>query len=147
MTAIRVLLGLGGIWLAWYGIDLVLEQDSTSLMSTARWFVGGILIHDAIVAPLCAVVALLARRLFPASWWASIAWGGLCTATLVVVAVPVVQRSGAVPGNPTILDRDYHTGLLIAIAVVWVVVGIDIARRRMRRPPAPHATTERSAQP
>ncbi|MBB5915949.1 hypothetical protein BJY24_004861 [Nocardia transvalensis] len=135
MTAIRILLGLAGIWLAWYGIDLVLEQDPASLMSTAGWFVGGILLHDAILAPVCAVVALLARRLLPDGWWASIVWGGLCTVTLLLVAVPVVQRSGAVAGNPTILDRDYPVGLLVVIAVVWAFVGLDITRRHVRRKP------------
>ncbi|MBB5918245.1 hypothetical protein BJY24_007157 [Nocardia transvalensis] len=135
MIAIRVLLALGGIWLAWYGIGLLLDQNPADLMSIARWFAGGIVLHDAILAPLCAAVALLARRLLPAPWWASVAWGGLCTATLLLISIPVLQRSGENPANPSVLDRNYHAGLLIAVAVVWVFVALDITRRYARTRP------------
>ncbi|MEU4313973.1 hypothetical protein [Nocardia sp. NPDC024068] len=147
MTAVRILLVLGGIWLAWYGADLVLEQNSRDLMSTATWFLGGILVHDALIAPVCAVVAVAVRAWLPPNWWASIVWGGLCTATLLVISIPVLRRSGAIAGNPTVLDRDYPTGLLVALIVVWVVVALDIARRHLRAR-TPHRTlTQKTPDP
>ncbi|MFI5716148.1 hypothetical protein [Nocardia sp. NPDC051750] len=133
MTAIRVLLGLSGIWLAWYGISLVFELGSAGLISLAVWFAGGILLHDAILAPLCAALGLAARRVLPESWWAPFTVGAVCTATLVVLAVPVLGREGANPANDTVLDRDFGMGLLVAVGVVWALVALDIALARRYR--------------
>ncbi|MEU8900497.1 hypothetical protein AB0C65_31855 [Nocardia sp. NPDC048505] len=133
MIVIRILLVLGGIWLGWYGIDLLLAQNSTDLLSTGRWFLGGIIVHDAVLAPLCAVVAVAARRLLPPRFWPTVAWAAICTLTLTLVALPVLGRSGAVAMNPTVLDRDYPLGFLLAVAVVWLVAGLDLVRRARRK--------------
>ncbi|WP_030523493.1 hypothetical protein [Nocardia rhamnosiphila] len=132
MTATRVLLLLGGIWLGWYGITLVLELGPADQISLAWWFAGGILLHDAVIAPLCAGLGLAARRILPANWWAPATVGAVCTLTLAVLAIPVVGRAGANPANPTVLDRDFGTGLLVAISVVWALVALDIGRRWYR---------------
>lgn len=122
MTLIRLLLAALGVGLGWYGIMLLLDMNPTDLKSIALWFTAGILVHDALFAPLCAALGLTARRLLPASTWAPLACGALCTLTLALIAVPVIGRAGAIPGNPTILDRNYALGLAIAIAVVWLAV-------------------------
>ncbi|MEU1984047.1 hypothetical protein [Nocardia sp. NPDC019395] len=134
MTATRVLLGLCGIWLGWYGITLVLDLGPADQMSLALWFAGGILLHDAVLAPLCAALGLAARRILPASWWAPFTVGAVCTATLLVLAVPVLGHEDANAANNTVLDRNFGMGLLVAVGAVWALVALDIARRyRARR--------------
>ena len=43
----------------------------------------------------------------------------LCTAVVVLLAIPVYDKPGLQPDNPSALDRDYHRGLWISLAVVW----------------------------
>ncbi|MEV0247309.1 hypothetical protein AB0H76_12020 [Nocardia sp. NPDC050712] len=136
MTAIRVLLALSGLGLAWYGIDLFLDFTTTDLISVAFWFAGGILLHDAVFAPLCAAVGLAAHRLLPESWWGPALVGTVCTVTLLALAVPVLGRAGDA-ANPTVLDRNYGLGLVLAIAVVWILVGLAVVVSRRFRAAEP----------
>ncbi|WP_405136037.1 hypothetical protein [Nocardia sp. NBC_01388] len=133
MTIIRGLLVVLGLWLGWYGISLLLQMNPTDLRSIALWFAGGILLHDGVFAPLAATLGVAARRVLPESWWAPVACGAVCTVTLLLIAVPVIGREGALP-NPTILDRNYILGLAVAVAVVWVLVLVALRRTRTTHP-------------
>ncbi|WP_330181738.1 hypothetical protein OHB26_36170 [Nocardia sp. NBC_01503] len=128
MTVIRILLIALGVWLGWYGISLLLDMNPTDLRSVALWFAGGILLHDGVFAPIAATLGVAARRVLPASWWAPVACGTVCTVTLALIAVPVIGRAGALSGNPTILNRDYVLGLSISLAVVWLLVAVALRR-------------------
>ncbi|WP_067571031.1 hypothetical protein [Nocardia acidivorans] len=134
MTVIRVLLIALGLWLGWYGLSLLLDMNPADLRSAALWFAGGILLHDGVFAPAAATLGVAARRMLPASWWAPVACGAVCTVTLSLIAVPVIGRAGALPGNPTILDRDYILGLAISLAVVWLLVAVALLRGHTSRP-------------
>ncbi|GAA5057661.1 hypothetical protein [Nocardia callitridis] len=141
MTATRLLLGLAGLWLGWYGLTLVLDLGPADQVSLAWWFGGGILLHDGVIAPLFAGLGLAARRILPARWWAPITVGAVCTATLIILAVPVVGREGEIVANDSVLDRNFGVGLLVAIGTVWALVALDIVRRlygTRRRPVAAH---------
>ncbi|MEV6774549.1 hypothetical protein AB0N05_38520 [Nocardia sp. NPDC051030] len=130
MTAVRLLLAASGIWLAYYGITQLLHQNSTDLKSTAVWFIGGILLHDAVFAPVCALLGFTAHRLLPARWWAPLACGAVATVTLLLLAIPVFDRS--IPGNPTILDRPYGLGLIAALVTIWALVALYTAESHRR---------------
>ncbi|WP_234391155.1 hypothetical protein [Nocardia suismassiliense] len=139
MTAIRIVLLLAGLWLGWYGITLLLDFPRTDLLSIALWFACGILLHDAVFAPLCAVLGVTARRLLPSTWWAPIACGSVATVALLFIAAPVLGRRYAVPDNPTVLDRNYPLGLAVALVLIWALAGVAAATRlaadhRSRRP-------------
>ncbi|WP_067548504.1 hypothetical protein [Nocardia crassostreae] len=139
MTTARILLIASGVGLAGYGVTLLLEMSTRDLMSVALWLAAGILVHDAVFAPLCAALGVTARRLIPPAWQASVACGAVCTVALLFLAVPVLGRAGAIPGNPTILDRPYLSGLVIALAVIWLLVAANIRRSTPR--PASKAET------
>ncbi|WP_406271507.1 hypothetical protein OH799_30860 [Nocardia sp. NBC_00881] len=129
MTFLRVLLLLAGLWLAWYGISLLLTMNITDLESVALWSLGGIVLHDVVFAPACAAAGLTARKLLSATSWAPLACGAACTVTLLLIAVPVIGREYAVTGNPSVLNRPYVWGLVGALAVVWGVVGLILIQR------------------
>ncbi|WP_149359585.1 hypothetical protein [Lolliginicoccus suaedae] len=131
-TALRVAMIATGIAAIGYGALLALSRSTPEILSAAIWFGGGIIIHDALIAPLSLAVGYSGRTVLPRTWWAPIATAGLCTATLLAVAVPVLGREGARPDNPTVLDRDYTTGLAIAVGAIWVIallLGTIRARR------------------
>ncbi|WP_028479713.1 hypothetical protein [Nocardia sp. CNY236] len=134
ITAVRAGLLLAGLWLGWYGITLLLEFNTRDLMSVALWFGGGILLHDAVFAPLSAAIGLGARRLLPAGWWAPAACGAVCTVALTLIAAPVVGRRNAMPDNATVLDRNYSAGLMIALITVWALVVVVALGRRWASP-------------
>ena len=64
------------------------------------------------------------RRLIRGRWWTPVSVAGLCTAVLVLLAIPVYARPGARPDNLTVLDRNYPVGLWISLAVVWACVPV-----------------------
>ncbi|WP_067720014.1 hypothetical protein [Nocardia yamanashiensis] len=130
MTVFRCTLVAFGIAIAAYGIDLLLEMSAADLKSVALWFVGGILADDLIFGPLAALLGLAGHRLLPARWWPACAVGAFVSLALVLIAVPVLGREGAVPGNDTVLDRNYTLGLCVALAVVWAGVAIHLITRR-----------------
>ncbi|MGW4768710.1 hypothetical protein ACWEO2_11805 [Nocardia sp. NPDC004278] len=128
---VRILLLVVGLWLGWYGISALFDLPPTDLASAAIWFAGGILLHDAVFAPVCAAFGLTARRLLPPTWWAVTACGAICSVALVLIALPVLDRRNAMASNPTVLDRDYALGLTVALLLVWSLVGIAHAVPRL----------------
>jgi len=152
-----VLVALGTA-VAAYGGFLLAGEDREQIVSALVWLVGGALVHDLLLVPATLVVVALIGRLLPASWRAPAGLAFVVLATVTVVAVPFLGRFGALPDNPTLLDRDYTTGYLVLVAVVLglVVAGslVRSARRRGRpedlsaalddgHPDTPHDTPRR----
>ncbi|MGW5377028.1 hypothetical protein ACWESM_16405 [Nocardia sp. NPDC003999] len=133
ITAARAALLVTGIGLGWYGITALLSFAPAELLSVVAWFCGGILLHDAVFAPLSAAIGLGARRILPSGWWAPAACGAVCTVTLTVIAAPVVGRRHAMPDNPTVLDRAYSLNLTAALVIVWSLVVVILLLRRCLR--------------
>lgn len=119
----RYLLGVLGVLLALYGGWLLLTRED-DLVGVATWLVAGVVLHDAVLAVVAIALGALAVRLVPAPARAPLAVGLVVLGSVTLLAVPVLGRFGANPGNPTILDRDYTAGwlLLAGVTVVAVVV-------------------------
>ncbi|MGC4813199.1 hypothetical protein ACLQ29_21955 [Micromonospora sp. DT228] len=121
MRAVRLLLLVLGVATAAYGGWLLLPQLGTAL----PWLLGGPVLHDVLVAPLVGLVGLALGRLvtdrFRLAW---IGAGLLASATLLLLAVPLLWRPPSAPPNPGLPDRDYPLGLAAGLAVVWAVVVI-----------------------
>jgi hypothetical protein len=94
--------------------------------------VGGPLLHDALVAPLVALVGLTLSRLVTdqvrRAW---ITAGLAATATLLLIAVPLMWRPAPAPPNPGLQDRDYPLELTTALAVLWTVIMIIVTSVRV----------------
>jgi len=131
------LLAYGG-WLAW---EFASSRTINAVQGLA-WFVGGPVVHDGLVAPLVGVTGLVIARFVPAAWRAPIAVGVVLSAVLTLLAIPLLWRPFGVATNPGLHDRDYPSGFLIALGVVWLVVLLTGITRRVRggatvRPPRP----------
>lgn len=119
-----------GAWGSVFGAD-------TDPVKTVLFVVGAALVHDLLLAPAVVAVAWWGRHLMPSRVQPWLGAGLLVSASLLVVAVPVLGRFGARSDDPSLLPKDYPLGLLVALAVVWVVVVIGATSSVRRKPPVP----------
>ncbi|WP_167106564.1 hypothetical protein [Mycobacterium sp. DL592] len=119
MNGIRVALVVAGLAVGVYGAVLVWDNSTEVIIRIVAWALIGVLLHDAVFAPLCVALGFAGRRLLPHRWWTPVLVAGLLTVVLVALAIPVYSKPGQHLDNLTVLDRDYQTGFWIALAVVW----------------------------
>jgi hypothetical protein len=126
------LLGLG------YGVLLLVRLGWGNLTAAATWLVGGVVLHDAVLAPLVVVVAVLALRRVPGPRLAPWTVGLVVLGPVTLLSVPVLGRFGARPSEPSLLDRDYWLGWCALVAVVsGVILVATYVRGRRRTAPTP----------
>jgi hypothetical protein len=128
----RLVLVIAGCALMLYGfVQLV---DSDQVWQVLPWAVGPVVVHDALVAPLIVVVGWWASRHAPAASRTPLLTAAIVSGGLLAVAASVLTRAGALPDNPTLLDRNYGVGLLVVLAAVWLgaLVATAVNRRRTR---------------
>lgn len=135
MSTLRIRYGLGGLGVlaALYGVFLVLSRQEglARLESVGIWLVGGVVLHDAVLAPLVIGLAWLVRGT-PTTWRRPAVVGLVVLGSLTLLAVPVLTGLGARADNPTLLDRPYGWSWLVTLVVVvaLVVVAAVVGARR-----------------
>ncbi|HEX3224397.1 MAG TPA: hypothetical protein VHR35_17700 [Nocardioides sp.] len=124
MTA-RVVLGLLGAGAAAYGVVRLLDLGWDNTRATVTWLVGGVVLHDAVLAPATLLVAFVALRLFRRRRLAPAVVVLVVLAPVTLLAVPELGRFGARADNPTLLDRNYWLGwsVLATLVLVGALVG------------------------
>lgn len=127
---VRRLLTAAGLGMALFGLaGLLRHDDETMPLNWAAFFVGGLAVHDALLAPLLVAAGVLVARIVPRRVRPVVQGALLVSASLVVVAIPPWTGEGRLANNPSILPQDYGEGLLVALAVVWVVAAVLAAVR------------------
>jgi hypothetical protein len=124
MRTARILLALPGLAALVWGAVLAVQFGLHSFRdgrSAVEFLIGGTLANDAIVAPVVGLAGLAISRFVGPAWRTPVRVGAAVSGVLALIAVPALWRvTPAV--NPGLDDRNYGAGLLIALAVVWVVV-------------------------
>jgi hypothetical protein len=135
MRTWRVVVGLLGVAAATYGVVHLLDLGVDNLVATLVWVVGGVALHDGLLAPACIVLAAVLLRLTHRRPPAAVVVGAIVLGTVTLVAVPVLGRFGARADNATLLDRSYVAGwcAFAGVVLALVVVGIVLDRRSRRR--------------
>ena len=113
---------IGVVGLAMLGYGALLAVDTKPVLETGFWFVGGTVLHDAVIAPVVGVVGWLVVRVVPAAWRAPVAIGAALTGVLALLTLPELVRRYPAPVNPGLHERNYLPALGISLAVVWVLV-------------------------
>jgi hypothetical protein len=135
MRAVRVLLGGSGVAGAAYGVKLLLDLGFGNLRATVEWLIGGIVLHDAVLAPVTVLVGVgfvvLQRRGVRTG---PLIVGGLVLGTVTIAAIPVLGRFGARSDNATLLDRNYVVGWLVLAGLTALVSVAVLLARGTRRP-------------
>jgi hypothetical protein len=141
MRTARVVLALTGLAATVWGLVLAVRFALHSVRdggSAIGFFVGGPVVHDAVVAPVVGVVGLLVSRHVPEGWRTPVKVAAAMSGVLALLAVPALWRAHAGLPNPGLDDRDYGVGLLVALAVVWLLaLAGGLVRWYRDRPPRP----------
>lgn len=137
----RIGFGVVGIGLiAAGGVFALREVPPEDYTAVLLWLVAVVAVHDGIIAPLVAFVALrgaaTARRIGVAA--ATVARTALCAAAVcALIAVPGIVVRALGPRNPTIHVTDYVAvvaGLwCVAILIAGAAVVVGSARQRRAR--------------
>ena len=118
MKATRAVLGVLGLaalaWGVWMAYPMVKDIYT--------WFLGPPILDDAVVLPIAGLISLGVARWAGTAWRWPLHFGIAATALIVYLAVTEIWRPYGFPPKPGLHDRDYVTGTLITLAVLWVVV-------------------------
>lgn len=141
VVAKAALVGLGVLAMGWGLRGIVVEAERVHPRSFGTWFVGSLVAHDFVIAPLVfAVGALLLPRVRP-PYRACVQGALIVTGVLVLVSIPVVGGYGRRADNPSTLPLDYDRNLVVIVALVWAVAfavaAWQVWRHRPRRASAP----------
>lgn len=113
-----------------YGLRGVLDQlPGVQLTSFARWFLGGAVLHDVLLAPAVCAIGWAVARWLPRPAVAPVQAALVTTAIVALVSWPLVRGYGITPGEPSFLSRDYTASLLGVLAAVWAATVVAIAVR------------------
>jgi hypothetical protein len=130
MIAVRVVLGLLGLAAAAYGAVELLDLGLENLRATVTWLAAGVVLHDAVLAPLALGLWLVASRARGGRIPGAVVVGAIVLGTVTVVAIPLLGRFGARSDNHTLLDRNYPLGWLVLATLTVIVVGVAVALSR-----------------
>jgi hypothetical protein len=129
-----VLIALGAATTA-YGLALLLGLGADQVVGIAVWLAGGLVVHDAIIAPAVVLLGVVAATRAPGWLRTPLLWVLVVLGPLTLVAVPVLGRFGAKADNPTLLDRNYLLGYALVVVLVVGAAGVMAVRRRRGGPP------------
>lgn len=113
-------------------LGAVADGDRTKPFELARWVVGADLAHDLVLAPVVVGVSWLVGRIVPPVARGPVRWAAATTGVLCLIAWPFVRGYGRNETVPSLLDRNYATGLAAYVAAIWFLALIWIAVRRAR---------------
>jgi hypothetical protein len=134
MRVTRALLVLAGVAFGLWGLWLMRDFTRDQLTSEAFWLAGGVVLHDAVLAPVVVLIGYGASRVLPAHFRSATATAFLVWGTLTVAFLPVLSGQGGKPGNDTILGKPYVLSWVVMTLVLAVyAVGRSLWRRRQVR--------------
>ncbi|MCW3040557.1 MAG: hypothetical protein JWM31_2462 [Solirubrobacterales bacterium] len=126
-------LAVGGGIMVFGVAGFVRHRVETDPTSSLKFLVGALVVHDALWAWVVAALGFVLVRTVPRAV-RGVTMGALgVSAALALVAGPALTGRGRIANNPSILPRDYGTGLLLALAAVWAVAAL-LAVRALRHP-------------
>jgi hypothetical protein len=112
-----------------YGVRGLLHHHvDTRPANLARFFVGGALLHDLVLAPAVTLLGVAIARAVPRVIRAVVQGALIVSGVLVLFSWPVVRGYAHALHNPSSLPHDYTANLAIVLGAVWVVAGVLAAR-------------------
>jgi hypothetical protein len=125
MTVWRVILAVPAAAALAYAATRLADVPAEDWTSVLKWLIGGVVLHDGVIAPIVVVLGLVASRWLPAPWRAPAVVGLVWWGSLSLIAIPVLSGNGVDPTNSTLQDRPYVASWWIGAAAT--LVGIVLA--------------------
>lgn len=98
-----------------------------------RWFIGSLVVHDFVIAPLTFAVGTFLVARIPRPLRAPFQAGLITSAVIVLTTWPLLRGYGLRSDNPSALPNDYLAGLVMVLVAVWSVVAAVALRAWKRR--------------
>lgn len=129
----RLALGAVGFAAAAWGVVMLSDDGTSRLVNVAVWLVGGVVLHDAVLAPAVVLLGVAAARWLPRSRRSLVAVAFLVWATVTVAAANVLLDVGGKPDNDSLMNRPYVVSWLVLTGVLVAVVPVASAVTGRRR--------------
>lgn len=130
MRALRGMLGVAGAVAIGFGVWSMRDFEFEQLWSMIAWLIGGVVVHDFVLAPVVVVVGVTIARVVPGDVRTPLAVGLVLWGTLTLIALPALSGLGVRSDNPSLLDRPYLAAWLLCTALTAVVVSAYVWLRR-----------------
>jgi len=127
-TARRILIALGTLTMAYAVTGASLDPDVK--FGVLLFLAGVLVVHDGFLLPVLIGAGALLGRLLPARLHGPVRAALVVSVSVTVVALPLVLGHGRVADNPSVLPLHYGRGLLLVLAVIWLVTAAVVMRRR-----------------
>jgi len=132
----RIALGAFGLWVLSIGArGLLLGHPFAWNEPVGKWLLGGIIVHDALIAPVVFVLCFVLYRITSLRVRQALAAILLIGGSALIVVLPDVLRKGR-NANLTVTPLDYRRNLIIVLLAVVggvVLATVASARRAARR--------------
>lgn len=135
MRSVRVALACLGTAAMAYAVWSALRSPDIVPSHNGRFLLLVLVLHDGLLVPVFLLAGALVRRFVPPAVRAIAQAALIASASVTLVALPMVLGYGRSPGNPTALPLDYPRGLAWILAVIWTaaVAGMAVRLTTMRR--------------
>ena len=120
-TARYALGGVGVLAMLWAAVLTLTGGKATNPVGVATWLVAGLVLHDAVLAPVVVATGWVLARVLPGWLRAPVQTGALVIGVLTLASVPLLLGRGRRPDNPSADPLDYPRNLLLVAGVVAVV--------------------------
>ena len=118
-----------------YGVyGLMINAARTHPSSWLLWFLGGILVHDFLIAPIVIGVGVAVARAVPEEFRGPVQGALVAGGIVTLTAFPYVLGFGRSSSNLSALPNNYVTALLtLLLLIVGIAVALIVFRRHRRR--------------
>ena len=120
----------GWALIAWGVRGALHHHVDTRPAELARFFFGGVVLHDLVLVPLVLVAGVVLGRTVRGPWKAPVQAALIISGCAALFAWPEVRDYARVLHNPSSLPHNYTVGLLVVVAVVWAGTAVVALVRR-----------------
>jgi hypothetical protein len=120
----------GWALIAWGLRGALQHHVDTRPAELARFFFGGIVLHDLVLVPLVLIAGVVLGRTVRGRWKAPVQAALIISGCAALFAWPEVRDYARVLHNPSSLPHNYTAGLLVVVAVVWAGTAVVALVRR-----------------
>lgn len=133
----RVTLVVIGVLMIFFAVfDAIGSPDLRVIPQLIR-FAAVLILHDGVWMAIVAVVGIVIHRVIPVRYRSIVQGALIVTASVTIVALPLVLGFGYHADVPSALPRDYVGGYALVLGAIWLGAVALLVRRRLTAHPLP----------